>query len=104
MAKQNMNKMMQQVMRAQAELEKAQAEAATLTAEATAGGGVVSVVANGEGVIESVKIDPSVVDPDDVEMLEDLIIAAANEAIRAAQELTAAKMSAITSGLNIPGF
>ena len=99
-----MNKMMRQVMRAQAELAKAQEEAATLTAEATAGGGVVSVVATGEGVIESIKIDPAAVDPDDVEMLEDLITAAANEAIRAAQELTAAKMNAITSGLNIPGF
>jgi len=99
-----MNKMMQQVMRAQAELAKAQEEAATLTAEATAGGGVVKVVATGEAVIESIKIDPAVVDPDDVEMLEDLITAAANEAIRAAQEITAAKMSAITSGLNIPGL
>jgi DNA-binding YbaB/EbfC family protein len=99
-----MNKMMQQVMRAQAELAKAQEEASTLTAEATAGGGVVKVVANGESVIESIKIDPAAVDPDDVEMLEDLILAAANEAIRAAQELTAAKMNAITSGLNIPGL
>ena len=104
MAKNNMDKMMKQVFKAQAELAKAQEEAAQMTAEAVVGGGVVRAVANGENVLDSIKIDPSAVDPDDVEMLEDLIVAAVNEALRSLQEQTAAKMNAITSGLSIPGF
>ena len=100
----DMNRMMKEARKMQAELAKAQEEAALLTAEGTAGGGVVNVVATGEMVIESISIDPSVVDPDDVEMLEDLITAAVNEALRSVKEATAVKMNAITGGLGIPGL
>jgi DNA-binding YbaB/EbfC family protein len=88
----------------QAELAKAQDEVATMEAEATVGGGAVTVVATGDAAIKSIKIDPSAVDPEDVEMLEDLITAAVNEALRNAQALANQRMSAITGGLNIPGF
>ena len=104
MAKMDMNKMMKEARKMQAELARAQEEAALLTAEGTAGGGVVRAVSTGDGIIESISIDPSVVDPDDVEMLEDLITAAVNEAIRSAQDMTAAKMNAITGNMNLPGF
>ena len=88
----------------QEQLARAQEEAAMLTAEGTAGGGVVRVVATGENVIESIKIDPSVVDLGDVEMLEDLITAAVNEALRTVQEQASAQMNAIAGNLNIPGM
>ena len=104
MAKMDMNKMMKEARKMQAELARVQEEAAQLTAEGTAGGGVVRAVATGEGYLESVSIDPAAVDPDDVEMLQDLILTAVNDSLRAAQEQTAAKMNAITGGLNIPGF
>ena len=100
----DMNRMMKEARKMQAELAKAQEEAALMTAEGTAGGGVVSAVATGEAVIESISIDPSVVDAEDVEMLEDLIVAAVNEALRSVKELTSAKMNAITGNLNLPGF
>jgi DNA-binding YbaB/EbfC family protein len=100
----DMNKMMKQARKMQEELAKAQAEAAELTAEGTAGGGVVSAIVNGESMLEGITIDPSVVDAEDVEMLQDLIVAAVNEALRIVQEQTADKMNAITGGLNIPGL
>ena len=104
MAKMDMNKMMKEARKMQAELARVQEEAAQLTAEGTAGGGVVRAIATGEGYIESILIDPAAVDPDDVEMLQDLILAAVNESIRTVQEQAAAKMNAVTGGLNIPGF
>ena len=100
----DMNKMMKEARKMQAELAKVQEEAELLTAEGTAGGGVVTAVATGKNVIESISIDPSVIDPDDIEMLEDLITAAVNEALRSVQEIAAIKMEAITGNLNIPGF
>ncbi len=79
-------------------------ELADRTVEATVGGGMVTVVANGHQDILSIRIDPEVVDPNDVEMLQDLILAAVNEAHRKAQELKTQEMSKLTGGLKIPGL
>jgi len=81
-----------------------QEELADRTVEATVGGGMVAVVANGQQDILSIKIDPEVVDPNDVEMLQDLILAAVNEAHRKAQEMMNQEMSKLTGGLKIPGL
>ena len=99
-----MNKMMKQVQQMQAKMAKLQEELAQKTLEATAGGGVVKVTANGKQEIVDINIDPSAVDPDDVEMLEDLILAAVNEALRQVQEMNANEMTKLTGGLNIPGL
>lgn len=88
----------------QERMEAVQAEVEQKTVEATAGGGVITVVANGKKEIESIKIKPEAVDPDDVETLEDLIMVAVNEAIKKADEMMAEGMSEITGGLNIPGL
>jgi len=74
------------------------------TVDASAGGGVVRVVLTGDIRVKEVHIDPSVVDPDDVELLQDMVAAAVNEAIRAAQELSSSRMAEITGGMNIPGL
>ncbi|HHY59791.1 MAG TPA: YbaB/EbfC family nucleoid-associated protein [Clostridia bacterium] len=100
----NMAKMMKQVQKMQQDMAKLQEELAHKTVNATAGGGVVEVVANGKQEIVSIKISPDAVDPDDVEMLEDLVLAAVNEALRKAQEMAAAEMSKITGNLKIPGL
>lgn len=81
-----------------------QAELAGKTIEATAGGGMVTVVVNGKFEVMSIRIDKEVVNPEDVDMLQDLIVAAVNEGIRKAQEMAAAEMSKITGGFNIPGL
>ncbi len=104
MANMNMNKMMKQVQDMQKQMVKAQEELATLEVEASAGGGMVTVKVSGDLKINSIKIDPGAVDPEDVEMLEDLVLAAVNEALRSAQELANSKMSGVTGGLNIPGL
>ncbi|MBI5871033.1 MAG: YbaB/EbfC family nucleoid-associated protein [Actinobacteria bacterium] len=104
MANMNMNKMMKQVQDMQKQMVKAQEELATLEVEASAGGGMVTVKVSGDLKINSIKIDPGAVDPDDVEMLEDMVLAAVNEALRSAQELASNKMSGVTGGLNIPGL
>ncbi len=95
---------MKQAQKLQAEMAKVQEEAKTKTVEATAGGGMVTAVANGAGEIVSIKIDREVVNPDDVEMLEDLIVAASNEALRRAQEMVQSEMSRLTGGLKLPGM
>ncbi len=100
----NMNKMMKQVQQMQKQMVQAQEELAAMELEASAGGGMVTVKVSGDLKINSVKIDPGAVDPDDVEMLEDMILAATNEALRSAQELANNKMSGLTGGLNIPGL
>lgn len=103
----DMNKMLKQARRMQADLAKAQEEVNQMTAEATAGGGVVKVVAGGDISIKSITIDPAVVDPEDVEMLEDLVTAAVNEALRSAQELASSRINAVTGGMGgmgLPGF
>lgn len=100
----NMQKMMKQVQKMQAELARVQEELGTKTVEGSAGGGVVTVIANGHQEIQQIKIDPDVIDPDDVEMLEDLIRVAVNDALRKARELSAEEMQRVTGGLNIPGM
>ncbi len=100
----NMNKMMKQVQDMQKNMVKAQEELAMLEVEASAGGGMVTVKVSGDLKINSIKIDPGAVDPEDVEMLEDMVLAAVNEALRSAQELANSKMSGVTGGLNIPGL
>jgi nucleoid-associated protein EbfC len=94
-------KMIQQM---QARIEKIQAELEETTVTGTAGGGAVKVEANGLRNVISVKIDPAAVDPNDVEMLEDMILAATNEAFTKAEELAGQKMGALTGGINIPGL
>ena len=100
----DMNKMLKQVQKMQAEMERIQAELAEKEVEGTAGGGMVKVVANGKQEILSVKIDKEVVDPEDVEMLEDLVTAAINQALENAQKMQAEGMSQLTGGMQIPGL
>ena len=100
-----MNKnLMRQAQQLQARLEKAQQELEAAAVEGTAGGGVVTVTVTGKLKVESIKIDPQAVDPDDVELLEELVMAATNEALQKAQDLAQQKMGAITGGLKIPGM
>jgi DNA-binding YbaB/EbfC family protein len=104
MSKKMLGDLMRQAQKLQEEMMKAQEEAKKKTAEATAGGGMVTVVASGAGSLVSIKIEKDVVNPEDVEMLQDLILAASNEAIRRAQEMVSSEMSKLTGGLNIPGM
>ena len=100
-----MNKfMMQQAQKLQAQLLKAQEELATLTVEASSGGGAVKVTMNGQQQIQSVKISPDVVNKEDVQMLEDLVLTAVKEAQAMAQQAAAKKMGGLTGGLKIPGL
>lgn len=95
---------MQQVKALQEKMAKIQEELGTKTVEATAGGGMVTAVVNGRQELISLKIDPQVVDPEDVEMLQDLIVAAVNDGLRKAQELATGEMSKLAGGLKIPGL
>jgi hypothetical protein len=95
---------MKQAQRLKAEMDRLQAEAATKRVEGSAGGGMVTVVANGKGDLLSVKIDPEVARGEDLEMLQDLVVAAANDALRRARELLAQEVSRLTGGLNLPGL
>jgi len=95
---------MKQAQKMQKQMMEIQEELANRTVEATVGGGVVTVTANGQQQILSIRIDPEVVDPNDVDMLQDLILAAVNEALRKAQELMTAEMNKLTGGLKIPGL
>lgn len=95
----NMNNIMKQAQKMQKQMEEAQAELETAEYTATAGGGAVEVTISGTKEITKVKLDPDAVDPEDVEMLEDLIMAAVNEAIRKMDEISNQKMSKITGGL-----
>ena len=88
----------------QEKIGKIQEEMANKTVEASAGGGMITAVINGRQEMVSIKIDPEVVTPDDIEMLEDLILAAVNEGIKRSQEMMAEEMSKITGGMNIPGL
>ena len=99
-----MGKMLKQAQKMQSNMMRVQEEMAEKTVEATAGGGMVKVVANGKQQIISITVEKEVVDPDDVEMLQDLILAAVNEAINKSQEMVSAEMSKLTGGLNIPGL
>jgi nucleoid-associated protein EbfC len=103
MGQPNLNQMMKQVQKMQADMAKAQEELATEIVEATAGGGMVTVRMSGDLELKGLTIDPEAVDPEDVEMLQDMIQAAVNEAIRAAQERAASKMNEAAGGLGGPG-
>jgi nucleoid-associated protein EbfC len=104
----DMNNLLQQVGQMQEEMQKAQEELAKETVEATAGGGMVKVTANGAGEIRAIKIDPKAIDADDPELLEDMVLAAVNEALRSAQSLSEAKLGALAGGnlggLGLPGL
>ncbi len=97
-------KMMKQAQQLQQRMMKLQEELESATVEATSGGGVVKVVVSGKMNIESLTIDPEAVSPDDVEMLQDLVLAAVNEGLNKAQEMASTKMGALTGGMNIPGL
>ena len=100
----DMKKTTNQTQRMQAELAKAQEEIKDLTFEATAGGGMVKAVATGDMAISSITIDPEAVDPEDVEMLQDMVAAAVNEALRGVSDMSAQRLSAATGGMSIPGL
>jgi DNA-binding YbaB/EbfC family protein len=97
----NLQRMAQQM---QQEMVRIQAELGAATVEGSAGGGVVSATVTGQQELVSITIDPSAVDPEDVDMLQDLVVAAVNDALRASRELAAQKMGPLTGGLKIPGM
>ncbi len=99
-----LGKMMKQAQQLQAKMAKLQEEMAEKTVETSSGGGMVKVVANGRQQLVSIQIEQEVVDPDDVEMLEDLILAAVNDALSKAQDMVSGEMNKLTGGLNIPGL
>lgn len=99
-----MGNVMKQAQKLQSKMLKLQEELAEKTVETTAGGGMIKVVANGRQQIVAILIDKEVVDPDDVEMLQDLVTAAVNDALTKAQEMVSAEMSKLTGGFNLPGF
>ena len=98
----DMQAMMRQAQQMQAQLEAAQEEIKELDYEASAGGGMVKVKIDGELNVQSIEIDPAAVDPEDIEMLQDMVTAAVNEAIRGMQEISNNKMGAVTGGMNLP--
>src|SRR5262245_7051698 len=100
----SMQEIMRQAQRMQKKLEKIREEAGSKTVEGTAGGGMVVVVVNGNNEILSVKIEKEVVNPDDVEMLQDLIVAATNQAIQRAHEMMQRELAAVTGNMPIPGL
>lgn len=99
-----MGNMMKQAQKLQSRMLKLQEELADRTVETSAGGGMIKVVANGRQQVVSITMDKEVVDPNDVEMLQDLILAAVNDALAKAQEMVASEMGKITGGFNLPGM
>ena len=104
MSKKMLGDIMREAQKLQTKMAEMQEEAKKKIVEATAGGGMVTVVASGAGEIISIKIERDVVNPDDIEMLQDLIIAAVNEALRRAQEMVNNEMSKLTGGMQLPGL
>ena len=100
----DMNRMMRQVQKMQADMQRVQEEASGREVEASAGGGAVRATANGKGELVRLAIDPAAVDPSDVEMLQDLVTAAVNESLRRAHEMTAQEMAKVTGGMKLPGM
>ena len=104
----DMSKLLQQVGEMQQQMQEAQTELAKETVDATAGGGMVTVTANGAGEIKAIKIDPKAIDPDDPELLADMVLAAVNEAIRSARSLQESKLGGLAGGalggLGLPGL
>lgn len=99
-----MQQMMKQAQKMQQRMQKMQEELESREVEASAGGGVVTVVLNGKKELQSIQIKPEAVDPDDVEMLEDLVLAAVNEGLRKVEEMLQSEMAKITGGLNLGGM
>ncbi|MBW2195098.1 MAG: YbaB/EbfC family nucleoid-associated protein [Deltaproteobacteria bacterium] len=99
-----MGNMMKQAQKLQSKIFKLQEEMADKTVEASVGGGMVKVTANGKQQLVSINIEPEVLDPEDVQMLEDLIVSGVNEALRKAQEMVSEEMTKLTGGFNIPGL
>ena len=99
-----MGNMMKQAQQLQSKMLKMQEELAGRTVETSAGGGMVKVVANGRQQVVSIAIDREVVDPEDIDMLQDLVLAAVNDALAKSQEMASAEMGKLTGGLNIPGL
>jgi hypothetical protein len=100
----DLGSIMKQAQKIQAQMARMQEELAARTVEASAGGGMITVVASGKQEIVSIKIEPEVIDAGDREMLQDLVVAAVNEALRKSQEMVSEEMKKITGGLNIPGL
>lgn len=100
----NINNLLKQAQKMQQEMTKAQEELKDKTVEITAGGGAIKVVASGRKEVKEIVIDPEVVNKEDVEMLQDLIMAAVNEALRKAEEMAAEELSKLTGGMNLPGM
>ena len=99
-----MGNMMKEAQKLQARMLKMQEELAEKTVESAVGGGMIKVVANGRNQVVSIRIEKEVVNPEDVEMLQDLILAAVNDALTKSQEMVAAQMGKLTGGLNLPGL
>ena len=100
----NMQQMLQQVQKMQQDMVAAQEQLKNETVESSAGGGMVKVVVSGDLEVKSITIDPAAIDPDDPELLQDMVLAAVNEALRSAQELAASKMGGLTGGLDLGGL
>src|SRR5438445_9918392 len=100
----SIGKLVKQAARIQRQMEETQAQLAARTVEATSGGGAVKVVAKCDGTIASVRIDPQAVNPADAQLLEDLILTAANNALSRAKEISTAEMGKVTSGMSLPGL
>jgi DNA-binding YbaB/EbfC family protein len=100
----SIGKLMKQAARMQQQMEKTQADLANRTVEATSGGGAVKVTAKCDGTLAAIKIDPVAVNPSDVQLLEDMLLTAANQALSQAKEISTEEMGKITQGLNLPGM
>src|SRR3989442_8727242 len=100
----SIGKLMKQAARIQRQMEEVQAQLAARTVEATSGGGAVKVVARCDGSLASIKIDPQAINPADAQLLEDMIVTAANQALVQAKEISTAEMGKITAGFNLPGM
>lgn len=100
----NMQKMMKQVQKMQADIAKLQDELGDKTVEVSAGGGAVKIVMNGKQVVQEIVIDPEVLNPEETEMVQDLLMAAFNEALRQSQEMVSQEMNKITGGIKVPGL
>lgn len=100
----DINKLMKQAQQMQAGMQKAQEDLAGKTVEASVGGGKVIVVATGAGDVQDIKIDPSIIDPDDAEFLQELVLKGVQEAIAKGKDMASGEMSKLTGGLNIPGL
>ncbi len=100
----NMKNMMKQAQKMQADMARVQEKLAEMTVDASSGGGMVQVVVTGKLDVQKITIDPEVIDPEDREILEDMVLAAVNEGLRKAQEMAAREMQKVTGGLNLPGM